>query len=258
MTLRRRLYGTSVEPNGAPAPGDAMLAADAATPPDGGAARPMVGRASDDDTVALETALEDVWHAPDQLHDAVWEALDEGWHPTLLLEAAERLRDIDPLGERSCATYAAVLMRAGQAERAERLLHNFVELHGPTPTVLLFLARAYEGQGKRGHLDRTLWQAVELAPNDESVLDAWCRVHQASGGPPALHAALERAADILEAWRARLRLAALELDGGDPDEALRILERLIDTVEDSDAEEAKGAVSELLERAEQVRQHKAA
>ncbi|AMO47781.1 Tetratricopeptide-like helical domain-containing protein [Enterobacter sp. FY-07] len=142
----------------------------------------------------------------DELYQAIVDGLNGGFAADLV-QAAERLLEIDPLPERSHTIHGIVLMDNGQLTAAENTLQAGIAKAGATGTLLTNLAKVFSSRGEEARADETLWQAVQADPNQENGLMWWASIQQERGGDEAWLAALKTAAALSGSWRAQLWLA---------------------------------------------------
>ncbi len=167
----------------------------------------------------LPQQLERAWNVPEALVDCIVAALEAGASRELV-EAAEHLRDIDPLGERSLILQARVLRACEQFEPAERMLQGYLDSGATTPDALLELARVRQERGQGGVIDDLLRQALSGDPSLEPAVAMLVERAARAGGPAAARAVLEPLA-AQGAPLAAAYLAQLDLESGDLEAAVR-------------------------------------
>ncbi|HEY0079484.1 MAG TPA: tetratricopeptide repeat protein [Pyrinomonadaceae bacterium] len=179
----------------------------------------------------LPQKLSQVWDSPDELYAVIVSALEDGLE-NAVVDASARLLKIDREYERSYAVRAIVLMSIGRLDEAQALLEKYVDEFGATGVILTNLAKVYDKQGDHEKAEKTLWQSIEIDPNQDSGL-GWLMVLQhEKGGEAGYLNALKRAAAIKGSWRPQLWLARNALEKQRLEEALRYYEHILSLATD--------------------------
>jgi Flp pilus assembly protein TadD len=118
-------------------------------------------------TNVLPANLQAQWSSPDGLYGVILHALDDGFDAEVL-DAAARLRAIDPIPARGACIHGIVLMKNGRLDEAERVLVAHLERHGAEGVVLTNLAKVYAEKGETRKAEATLWRALEADPNQST------------------------------------------------------------------------------------------
>ncbi|GGY24889.1 tetratricopeptide repeat protein [Paludibacterium paludis] len=160
----------------------------------------------------------------ESLCSLILEALEEGYESELS-EASARLVEIDENPERAHGVRARVLTAQGDLPGAESVLREGMAKIGEHPALLDILAGVQLARKDVGQAQETLWQALQLSPQDDR-LDAWL-AREKDRGPEAYLHALERAATLPGAGRAVLELACRDFADEQPRAALARLDRLL-------------------------------
>lgn len=158
----------------------------------------------------LAGQFEAVQHDADALFGLVSQAMAEAF-----IEEAVRfalhLHTIDPDRERATVMLAIAECERGKPAEARQLLEAYRDAHGATPSILTNLAKAQAAQGDRREAEATLWQSLELDPNQPLAFNWWLALGQEAGGD-TLNTMMRRLAAVPGAWRATLWLARRVLE----------------------------------------------
>jgi tetratricopeptide (TPR) repeat protein len=157
---------------------------------------------------------------PEALYEIIFSALNDDFAADVL-ESARHLADHDPRPRRGAMVLGAVLLQVGDFAGARDVLERALASHGKDTYLLSNLARAYASLGDEQRALLLIWQALELAPNEETALDGLIAIAR-RGGRPAVMEAYARAAELPGSWRAQLWLARGALESGDLAEATRL------------------------------------
>jgi tetratricopeptide (TPR) repeat protein len=157
---------------------------------------------------------------PEALYEIIFSALNDDFAAEVL-ESARHLADHDPQPRRGAMVLGAVLLQIGDFAGARDVLERALASHGKDTYLLSNLARAYAALGDEQRALQLIWQALELAPNEETALNGLIAIARL-GGQPAVMAAYARAAELPGSWRAQLWLARGALESGDLAEATRL------------------------------------
>ena len=167
----------------------------------------------------LPGQLKQDWNDADSLARDIIQAFQDGIFAEVE-EAACRLREIDPKNPRSASLLGITYLNTGRPDQAEKTLHEHITKHGADGVVLTNLAKAQSSLGKNQESLKTLWQALELDPNQDNGLGWYEVIHREQKGEDAGIEALRRVATLPGSWRAQLWLARKFLVSGDIDSAL--------------------------------------
>jgi len=180
---------------------------------------------------SLKDTLKKAWDQPDQLYGLILQSVQDGFFNEMI-QPAEQLRKIDPLGERSAVMLGIVYMKTGQLDRAEKILMDEIQLHGESGIVLTNLAKVYSERGDQTLVESTLWHALELDPNQDNGMGWYELTHRERGGEQAGLEALRRVAQLPKSWRARIWLARDALKNQDLPAALTLYHEALEMAGD--------------------------
>jgi tetratricopeptide (TPR) repeat protein len=159
------------------------------------------------------------WDHPEKLANFIINGLQDGLSAELI-NGAQRLSVIDPNHERAAVLLAVAFLNSNRPADSERVLQAHIAKHGASGIVLTNLAKVYAKRGEAQLTLQTLWQALELDPNQDNAV-SWYQVeHREKHGDEAGQDALRRIAALPQSWRAQLWLARVALQQRSLDEAL--------------------------------------
>jgi tetratricopeptide (TPR) repeat protein len=150
--------------------------------------------------------LEAAGDNPDDLYSVIIGGLQEGFAADVV-GYAERLREIDPIAERSATIVGVIYMELNRLDDAQRVFDEYIAEHGEDGVVLVNLAKVYQRRGDSDRAEKTLWHALELDPNQDNGLEWYAAIYYERGGQAAQDDAYRRVAAMPRSWRARLWLA---------------------------------------------------
>jgi len=165
--------------------------------------------------------IQKAWDDPEKLAGFIIGGFEDGFISELI-ESAERLAVIDPNHERGAVLLAIALLKSNRLEDSERVLQAHIAKYGATGVVLTNLAKVHAQRDANPLAMQTLWQALELDPNQDNAL-GWYEVeHREKQGEASGIEALKRIAALPGSWRAQLWLARAALQRRSLDEALEL------------------------------------
>lgn len=206
-------------------------------------------------TKVLPNQIKTNWDNPGALYNIILGGIQHDMVEEIL-EAAERLNDIDPIKERSHVILAIAYMKNGDLQDAEDVLTEYIEAFGKSGVVLTNLAKVYNEQGEEEKCHETLWEALQLDPNQESGLAWWLTIQREKNGQEGYAKALVEACKIPGGYLPQLYRARIFADTKDFAGALEQYDKILK--EHGDKQEALlmtsgdmgrvGLVKEMLER----------
>src|SRR5438067_13046941 len=168
----------------------------------------------------LPGAVRKNWDNPPGLYGAIVQGLRDDFAAELL-EASERLVEIDPDPERATTARGIVLMKTGDLDGAEEVLRRYHGQHDPSGVILTNLAKVAAERGDHERAHDLLAEALQIDPNLENGLLWWAALAREQGGEEAYLEALEIIVEVQGSWRPQLWLARYRLDQGDLTGALQ-------------------------------------
>lgn len=145
--------------------------------------------------------IEKNWDDPEGLYSALLMALQDGFVSDVL-DAAKRLYEIDGNKERGGCMYAIVLMKNGMLAEAETALKQALADFGNSGVLMTNLAKVYYEQGKHELSEQTLFEGLELDPNQDNGLDWYLAIQKEKDGEAAYFQSLKTISNFPNAWRA--------------------------------------------------------
>jgi tetratricopeptide (TPR) repeat protein len=183
----------------------------------------------------LPATLRKNWDNPPGLYSSIVQGLRDDFAADML-DASNRLVEIDPDPERATTARGIVLMKTGDLDGAEEVLRRFHGQHDPSGVILTNLAKVAAERGEHERAQELLAEALHVDPNLENGLLWWAALAREQGGEEAYLAALAEIAEVPGSWRPQLWLARHRLDEGDLEGALDLYRGVLDLAADqSDA-----------------------
>ncbi|PBQ18569.1 hypothetical protein CCL08_11605 [Pseudomonas congelans] len=170
--------------------------------------------------------LKQQWGDADELYNLIVSGLNDGF-ATDLMPAAERLVAIDANPERSHVVNGIVLMHNARLDAAEATLREGLAKVGVSGIIQTNLAKVFAERGEQSVAETTLWQAVEVDPNQENGLLWWLSIQQERGGEAAYLDALRTVAALPGSWRAQLWMARHYLQQQNVEQARVLYEEVL-------------------------------
>lgn len=162
----------------------------------------------------LPAQIKASWDKPEALYNAILVAM-QNRVAAEVEEAAVHLHEIDPIKERGCTMLAVVYMRLEKYTEAEAILQDFIKESGKTGAVMTNLAKIYHEQGDKEKAKATLWEALELDPNQTGSVLWWAALQ----GQDNRMEAFKAVSEIEGSWLAKIYLAKEYLGQKDLDAA---------------------------------------
>lgn len=182
--------------------------------------QPILVTAAEWRSEVLPIMIKKAWDEPSMLYGVITLATDNGMVADVL-EAAEHVYTIDTIPERATTMLAIITLRAGNLERAEKVLGDFFDKNDKTAMTLSCQARLLQAQGKDDQAKQSLHDALAIDPNNEIALDGWSACHLGEGDE-RIREALENIAATPGAWRPQTWLAHLAIERKDKSAAVAL------------------------------------
>jgi tetratricopeptide (TPR) repeat protein len=176
-------------------------------------------------TRILPGTFKDAWGDADNLYSAIVMALNDGFVAEAVAPA-ERLQDIDTIGERRTTILGIVLMKNNELNRAEQVFSDYLKEHD-SGVVATNLAKLYDQQGRKHESRTTLRRALSIDPNQDNGLEWFAAIARQEGGDDAFLAAMHDIAKEPGSWRAQLWIARDFLEHDDAHSAIQIYKRVL-------------------------------
>jgi tetratricopeptide (TPR) repeat protein len=171
----------------------------------------------------LPGMLEAAWDAPEKLYGILVGSVEDGFTADLL-DAAERLYQIDSNRARGACMYSIVLTKSHELDEAAEVLCSYIERYGEDGYVLTNLAKVYAERGDAEKAEATLWRALEIDPNQTNAVGWYGAIFRERQGETGWLEAMRRVAALPGSWNAQLWLARTALDAHDLPGALAYYE----------------------------------
>ncbi|WP_167958056.1 tetratricopeptide repeat protein [Anaerosporobacter faecicola] len=174
----------------------------------------------------LPDQLQKHWEMPTNLYNDILYAVNDGL-TEYVVEAAQHLQKIDTIKERGYVILAIVYMKVKRNAEAQEILEEYIEKYGKTGTVLTNLAKTLEEQGRHEECLATLWEGLQLDPNQDNGLAWFLAIKKEEGGMAAYVQALQEISKIPGSYRASLYIARNYGNNKDHKTALMIYQQLV-------------------------------
>ena len=174
----------------------------------------------------LPDQLKQHWNNPSMLYNDILFAIQDGI-AEYVIEAAKHLNEIDNIKERGYVILSIVYMKVNRYNEAQEVLEEYMDNYGKTGTVLTNLAKTYEAQGKHQECLETLWEGLQLDPNQENGLAWLLAIKHEEGGQESYVNALNEVCNINGSYLPQLYLARNYIEDKNIDRALKLYEILI-------------------------------
>jgi tetratricopeptide (TPR) repeat protein len=177
-------------------------------------------------TGTAEPMLRAHWDKPNELYRACVQSLQDGFaSKPELLEAAQRLHDIDTIPERGMTILGLALSKSGRIKEARTLFESSLSLYPDSGNLRTNLAKVLWYDGEQEKSEKVLREGLDLDPNQENGLGWWTAIQRERGGNDAYISALREIANVPGSWRAQLTLAHLCLNEGRNEEGIVMLRK---------------------------------
>src|SRR5205823_851849 len=129
----------------------------------------------------LPGAIRKNWENPPALYGAIVQGLRDNFAEELL-EASQRLVEIDPDPERAATARGIVLMKTGDLDGAETVLTRYHAQHEPSGVIVTNLAKVAAERDQHDRARQLLRQALHVDPNLEHGLLWHAALARENGG----------------------------------------------------------------------------
>lgn len=185
-------------------------------------------------TGTAEPALRAQWNNPDELYRVCVTSLRDGFASKAgLLEAVQRLHDIDTIPERGMTILGLALWKSGRIKEARALFEQSLSLYPDSGNLRTNLAKVLWYDEEQEKSEKVLREGLNLDPNQENGLGWWTAIQRGRGGNDAYIRALQEIAEIPGSWRAQLTLAHLCLNEGRNEEGIAMLRKSLSAHSDN-------------------------
>jgi tetratricopeptide (TPR) repeat protein len=166
------------------------------------------------------------WNEPSELYNDILLSIKDGLSE-YVINAAQHLKDIDSIKERGYVILSIVYMKNNRNRDAQNVLEEYIRDYSKTGTILTNLAKACEAQGKHQECVDTLWEGLQLEPNQDNGLAWWLAIKKEEAGTEAYVQALYEASTIPGSYLPQLYIARNYIENKDLDTALKMYSQII-------------------------------
>lgn len=180
----------------------------------------------------LPNQLKSHWENPNLLYQDIIGAIGQKM-ANEVAEAAEHLIEIDSNKERATHVLAIILMEQGNCEKAKDILIAYLEEHDKSALILSTLATAYQRLKDEAKTEETLWECLQVNPNQGNALTSLATIKHNKEGRDGYIELLNEVKVIPGSWLAHVLLAREYLKCKDVEVAKKIYNEVIDVIKDS-------------------------
>jgi len=177
----------------------------------------------------LPEELKLVWDKPDGLYSLIGSALGNGFSNELI-DAGQRLISIDSDTSRAYNTMGVIYLKCNLLDKAEQILLYGINKCSDKAYLKTNLAKVYQTKGFSDKSYNTLWEAIELDPNQDNAVIWIGAINREKGGREEYLKIMRKIAEIPSSWRAQLWIARDYLDNNDSVNALQIYKEILPKV----------------------------
>lgn len=174
----------------------------------------------------LPGQFKEAWNNPEALYGTIVMSLNDHFFEDCL-KPAQHLYEIDRNIERSTTILAIVNLKTGRINEAKSLLETYLKRHGKSGVILTNLAKVYAELGSEHKSQETLFEALNVDPNQDNALAWWGAIHQEQGGEKAFYDSMRQIAAVSGSWRPQLWIGRSFLEQKQVQEALQIYEKAL-------------------------------
>jgi len=181
----------------------------------------------------LPEELKKVWDNPDNLYGLLVMSLRDGFDHELI-EGGLRLKSIDKDKDRAYTVLGIIYVRSNELKKAEHNLLEGFRLSDKPAVLKTNLAKVYFAQGLKEKSYATLWEAIELDPNQDNAVLWIGAIHRDQGGKEEYLRIMKKIAELPSSWRAQLWIARNYLDNYDVESAIKIYQDILPKVKNEE------------------------
>jgi len=159
----------------------------------------------------LPDQLRKAWEDSEALYGAIVMAMQDGFFSEVL-EATKHLVQIDKITDRSYNVLGLIYLHTNALTKAEQALEEGIAKSDYKAVMTTNLAKVYIAQGYQEKAMQTLWNGIQLDPNQDNGLDWFTVLEFEKGGEPKRLEAYKKVATIPNSWRAKLYIARHHLE----------------------------------------------
>lgn len=176
----------------------------------------------------LPATLNKAWDEPETLYGTIVMAMKDGFFEEVIL-AAKHLIKIDKITDRSYNVLGLIYLHTNSLTEAEQTFENGISLSGYKAVLTTNLAKVYYAKGQEQEAMQTLWNAIQLDPNQDNALDWYTALEFEKGGEKARLASYKKVATLPNSWRAKLYVARYYLEQKQFETAMQIYRDVLTT-----------------------------
>jgi len=177
----------------------------------------------------LPDQLKKAWDNPDNLYGVITTSLYDGFNKELI-DAGIRLLSIDYDTSRAYTTLGIIYLKSNLLDKAEQTLLQGIKICNDKSYLKTNLAKVYDAQGHTEKSYNTLWESIELNPNNENAVVWIGAIHNEKGGKEEYLNIMMKISEIPSSWRAQLWIARDYLDKGESENAIKIYREILPRV----------------------------
>ena len=177
----------------------------------------------------LPSLIKAHWTNPTALYNDILSGVQNGLSNELK-EAAEHLREIDPIKERAYTMLSITYVKCKLFDEAETALMEFINTYGKTGTIMTNLAKVYYGKDEKDKAEEVLLEGLKLDPNQSNGLPWYAAMQFEKLGNEGLMAAFNEIAEVKGSWLPQVLIAREYLKEKDIDKAKEQYENIKEIV----------------------------
>ncbi len=177
----------------------------------------------------LPNQIKKVWNNPDSLYSLIASSLADGFNKELI-DAGQRLILIDKDTSRAYTAMGVIYLKNNQLDEAEQTLLKGINVCSAKVYLKTNLAKVYDAKGLTEKSYNTLWESIELDPNQDNAVIWIGAIHKEKGGREEYLRIMRKISEIPSSWRAQLWIARDYLDNKENGNALKIYQTILPKV----------------------------
>ena len=177
----------------------------------------------------LPEQIKKVWNNPDNLYSLIATSLADGFNKELI-DAGQRLILIDKDTSRAYTAMGVIYLKSNQLDNAEQTLLKGIKVCSSKAYLKANLAKVYAAKGLTEKSYNTLWESIELDPNQDNALIWIGAIHKEKGGREEYLRIMRKISEIPSSWRAQLWIARDNLDNKENEKAIKIYQTILPKV----------------------------
>lgn len=168
---------------------------------------------------------------PNELYNTIYFAFEDGFFDQVL-EATERLIEIDFDYERSHVTRGVILAKLNKNQEAQEVFENYLKKYGESSDILYNYAKLFDS--KEHQLD-ILERSLKLNQNQSHALEWYGNLKKETFGEDAYEKSLKKWAEFDQAWMPQFLLAQARLKKNKLEEAYKFFQEILSKTQNTSA-----------------------